>query len=80
MKFTKADLTQSGNLIKALRKGQFTLDGMEVLAFSDVMRWVSQLHKVIENQVIEDSKPPVVVSETKPPITDPVKKTRSKKE
>jgi hypothetical protein len=51
MKLTKNDLVQMKNLTKAIAKGQWTLDGMEILAFSDMMRWVGGLQNRIEMEL-----------------------------
>ncbi len=51
MKFTRNDLIQMKNLTKAISKGQWSLDGMEILAFSDMMRWVGGLQNKIETEI-----------------------------
>ena len=54
MKFTKNDTTHGKNMIKALSKASYTFDGMEVLAFGDVMRWFGALLQKIEMELIEE--------------------------
>ncbi len=39
------------NLTKAISKGQWTLDGMEILAFSDMMRWIGGLQNKMETEI-----------------------------
>jgi len=82
-KFEKRDVVQCENLIKAIKKAKFELDGMEVLAFADVMRWVNGLYNKIqaEVQLAEAPKAPVV-KELVPPIAEapkPAKAPRNSK-
>lgn len=51
MNFSKVDLRQIDNLVKALKKGNFTLDGMEVLAMSDAMKWLNNLHLAVVEEI-----------------------------
>lgn len=51
MKFTSKDLGPSRNMLKALGKGEWRLEGMEVLAFADMMKWFAALQKTIEMEV-----------------------------
>lgn len=68
MEFTKQDLIQCENLIRALKKGNFTLDGTEVLALSQALSWIGQLHAVMK--AIVDA-PPIKIEEVKSPVTPP---------
>jgi hypothetical protein len=52
MQFTKQDLQQLENLMRALRGGTFTFQGLEVLAFADCMKWASKLHENMSNSII----------------------------
>ena len=64
MKFDKRDLSQCNNLILALKKAKFELDGMEVLAFADMMKWVNYLHHNISQEAEAAAKSailPVIV-------------------
>ena len=54
MRFTKADLSHSKNLLKALGRGKWELEGMEILAFSDMMRWFNGLQNKIEMELIQE--------------------------
>lgn len=54
MKFNKIDLGHSRNMLKALGKGEWKLDGMEILAHSDMMRWFSHLQKTIELELSQE--------------------------
>jgi hypothetical protein len=73
-KFDRRDLIQCENLIKALKKAKFDLDGMEVLAFAEVMRWVNGIYNRIQADVVpaESPKPTGVASmkEVKSPIEE----------
>lgn len=87
MKFTPADLSHATNLITALKKAKFELEGLEVLALAEVMRWVGGLHKTIKEE-LEPPKPvgAAVVPTPAPVIEEPVaevqpeKKTRKPKQ
>lgn len=86
MKFNKQDATHADNLIRALKKGQFNLEGMEILAFAEMMRWVSNLHQIIIKSAQELEPSSMVPKEVKSPVTDapvllaPTKKLASRKE
>lgn len=47
MKFEKKDLLHCNNLVMALKKAEYKLDGMEILAFAEMMKWVNYLHKTM---------------------------------
>jgi hypothetical protein len=68
MKFDKNDLTQADNLIKALRKGKFELEGMEVLALAQAMGWLGRFAENIRQDL---SKPAIEVKPEKTPIQEP---------
>lgn len=59
--FDKRDLAHCDNLIRAIKKAKFELDGMEVLAFAEVMKWVNGLYGQIKADLEEQAapKPPV---------------------
>lgn len=73
MEFTKQDISQIDNLIKALKKGTYTLEGLEVLALADCFKWTNRLlniateevkHKeLMEKMALEAPKPTVVEKE-----------------
>ena len=54
MKFNKTDLAHSRNMLKVLGKGEWKLDGMEILAMSDMMKWFSQLQRTIEMEIVQE--------------------------
>jgi hypothetical protein len=54
MQFNKYDLQQLENIMRALRGGAFTMQGLEILAFSDCMKWASRLQEIISKQIIAD--------------------------
>lgn len=73
MQFNKADLRQIDNLIIALKKGSFTMDGMEILAMSDSMKWLSNLHRTAVQEVQEAESVPAPVeppSAVHPTVTE----------
>ena len=70
MDFTKVDLVHAENLIRALKKAKFDLDGMEVLAFAELFKWVNKLFYGIQKEVQEKEvgRPDLVVKEPKDKI------------
>jgi hypothetical protein len=54
MKINKTDLSHSRNMLKALGKGEWKLDGMEILAFAEMMKWFSNLQKAIEMEIAQE--------------------------
>lgn len=56
MRFTKADLNPSRNMLKALGKGEWKLDGMEILSFAEMMKWFSSLQRAIEIELAAEDK------------------------
>lgn len=54
MKFTKNDLGPSRNMLKVLGKGEWKLDGMEILAFAEMMKWFAGLAKGIEMELMAE--------------------------
>lgn len=73
MPFTSEDLAHCDNLIRALKKGKYELDGMEIIAMSDVFKWVSRLRTTIETEINTPQEP-------KPDITAVLKARRERKE
>ena len=43
-------------MLKALGKGKWELDGIEILAFSEMMKWFSSLQKAIEMETARDEE------------------------
>ena len=81
-KFSKYDKVQCNNLIIALRKAKFDLDGQEVIAFSEVLKWVNSIYNEIEVDMQEEIKPPMKVKADKQPLQEPpkaVSKVKGKK-
>ena len=52
--FTQNDSVQCWNLVRALKKGKFELDGEEIIAFSKMFQWVSNLCLLIDTDVKRD--------------------------
>lgn len=67
--FTQEDLAHAENLVRAIKKGEFKLEGLEVLALSDAMRWLSRLTKVISLNLQDQQKPAIETSNPSPVIT-----------
>jgi len=70
MEFTKQDLVQCENLIKALKKGTFQLEGVEVLALAQAMTWLGKLQAVLAANA--EPKPQQSVPKD---VTSPVQET-----
>jgi hypothetical protein len=51
MEFKRQDLNQLSNLLKCLNRGKFELDGQEILAFADLIRWATRLSAAAEVEV-----------------------------
>ena len=85
MKFIKQDLAPSRNMLKALGKGKWELDGMEIMAFSQMMQWFASVQKAIELEVAKDEEDakkleaqqasPIVIAK---PTEDPIKQNIAK--
>jgi hypothetical protein len=41
-------------MLKVLGKGEWRLDGMEILAFGEMMRWFSNIQKNIEQEIVAE--------------------------
>ena len=54
MKINKNDLAHSRNMLKVLGKGEWKLDGMEILAFAEMMKWFSGIQKAIEMEISQE--------------------------
>lgn len=63
-KFTKQDKELLDNLIKVLSRASVKLEGVEVLAAADSMRWLSRLQKFIEQ---EAAKPDILINKIEEP-------------
>lgn len=51
IEFTKADLNKVINVMAALKRGKYEVDGEEVLAFAQSFAWLSQLADKIKTQL-----------------------------
>ena len=56
IKMSKQDKALMDNLIKLLSKSTASLEGVEILAAADAMRWLTRLQKQVEEEL---QKPPV---------------------
>lgn len=83
MKITKVDIVHSKNMLKALGRGKWEMEGMEILAFADMMRWFASLQNKMEVEVAdEEAKEKFRLEEQKKlaenkiepkPLEDPIK-------
>ena len=72
MDFTRQDQLNCDNLIKALKKGQFTLDGLEAIAFADAYKWLATLQAVIAVSIEKQKNQAAIeVKKVQEPITEP---------
>jgi len=72
---TKQDKALLDNLIRMLGRAKMELEGVEILAAADSMRWLSRFQKQIEE---EAKKPPVEIVQQEP-IKDVKPKSVKKK-
>ena len=63
IKITSGDKALLDNLIRLLGRAKMELEGVEVLAAADSMRWLSRLQKSIEEEM---KKPEMAVINTEP--------------
>ena len=70
---TQADKSLLDNLIRILGRAKVELEGVEILAAADSMRWLARLQKQIED---ESKRPPMEIVQ-QDPIKE-VKKGKSK--
>lgn len=74
IKFTSNDKALLDNLIRLLGRAKMELEGVEVLAAAESMRWLSRLQKNIEE---ESKKPDLSIINTQP-ISEPAKSKKGK--
>jgi outer membrane biosynthesis protein TonB len=51
MEFTKADRVQCDNLLTTLKKGEYKLNGMEALAFGNIIKFVCKVSDAIDASI-----------------------------
>lgn len=76
MEFNKNDLNQMENLIKALKKGSFTLEGLEVLAMADCFKWLNRL-LVISMEELKSKEQALKLSQEQKPVEADLPKAQS---
>lgn len=74
IKFTPQDKALLDNLIRVLGRAKLELEGVEILAAADSMRWLSRLQKNVEE---EAKKPDISVTSTEP-IHKPTSRKKAK--
>lgn len=63
MKFDRKDMVHCENLVRTLKKGKFELNGMEVLAMSEMMKWVNYLYEGISADIKQVETPTQVTND-----------------
>jgi len=53
MEFKQSDAIQLDNIIKIVRRGNYTLEGLEVLAMADAMKWLSNLQTSMKTEMLQ---------------------------
>lgn len=78
-KWSQQDLNQIQNILIALRKAKYEVQGDEILAFGQAVRWISMLHDEVKNELNKlPSKTELVAKATSVPQV-PEKKNKKKK-
>jgi hypothetical protein len=76
IRITKQDKAFLDNLLRILGRAKLELEGVEILAAADSMRWLSRFQRQIEE---EAKKPPVEIKDLEPIKSEqPKKRTKSK--
>lgn len=75
-KFNQQDLNQIKNILIALRKAKYEVQGEEILAFGQAVRWISGFHDEVEKEL---KAPPSVVETVAKATTLPVEPSKQKK-
>jgi hypothetical protein len=50
-KWSQQDLNQIQNILIALRKAKYEVQGDEILAFGQAVHWISSLHSEVKNSL-----------------------------
>ena len=85
VKMSQGDKNQVDNLIRILAKADCKLQGLEILAAADAMRWLSALQGHYDNELKKFNQPspqPAPAIESKPQIiveSTPIKSKRKSK-
>lgn len=69
--FTKQDNAHAQNMLKLLAKAKMELEGLEILAAAEVMKWFSALAKKIEAEA--NLPPPPPPKPVEQPAPEPTK-------
>ena len=73
-KWNKSDLIQAGNILVALKKAKYEVQGEEILAFGQAVRWISILHDEIANDL--KPNPVEVLAKNQSPVKEAKKKKK----
>jgi hypothetical protein len=69
VKFNTIDQSNCENLVRALKKGKFELEGLEIIAMADVFKWVTRLHATIQSEIAADAAASTALAKAENPIT-----------
>jgi hypothetical protein len=83
MQFVRSDLNHVDNLVKTLKRAKLEVEGLEVLALADMIKWVAKLASDIKSELEQAENEPVPVEAPKtqaptPPAYISKKSTRRK--
>lgn len=73
-KWTQSDLNQAHNILVALKKAKYEVQGEEILAFGQAVRWISMLHDEIEASL--KPNPVEILAKTQTKIKESKKKKK----
>lgn len=68
MKVNRNDLTQMENLMKALKRAKFELEGLEVLALADIFKWFSKFGQMMQIDIQQQEEQEKKASQPLMPI------------
>jgi len=79
--FSKQDISNAQNLMKLLAKAKMELEGLEVLAAAEAMKWFSGFVKFMETEAAKPPPPPPPQVQVLPvaPVAQPDKIEEVKK-
>lgn len=70
MEVTKVDLMRADTILRVIRRGQFDLEGEEVLAFAQAYHWQAELVGRIKKELETPPPAPTPIEQPKPEIAD----------
>lgn len=70
IEFNKVDLARLENVIKALKRGKYELEGDEILAFAQSFAWLSSLFDKMQADIAKPKVEPEPIKEPEPKTTE----------